>query len=53
VPLPLKDVFCVTPGAVTTTFAVYDAIAVGVNTTLIRQVDPTATEALHVLVCEN
>src|ERR1017187_9943639 len=53
--VPLSATVCVPapPPALTFNVAVSDPIKAGLNTTLIVQWDPTATEVPQVLVCEN
>jgi hypothetical protein len=53
--LPFPDTLTVDvfPAALTLSVAMVDPTEVGLNTTLIVQVAPTATDVPQVLVCEN
>ncbi len=55
IPVPLSATVCVPAPlpALTLSIAVADAAEAGLNTTLIVQVAPTATELPQLLVCEN
>ena len=54
-PTPLSATVCVPapPPPLTFSVAAFEPPEVGVNTTLIVQLDPTATEVPQLLVCEN
>src|SRR5450631_3072613 len=54
-PVPLSTTVCVPAPlpALTCNVAVFDPVEVGLNTTLIVQAAPTATDVPQVLICEN
>jgi hypothetical protein len=53
VPVPLTTAVCVTPDPLTFSVAQTYPDEIGLNNTLMVQVDPTGMDAAQVLVCEN